>query len=170
TTKLAIETGGTVSYNVLPDWIDPEGDDIYLKDVVAAPGDEVEFSSDGQITYRATASVQGRTEVGVVVAHALGVAAPGVILLDVGPSGSTLPKTNADHVMTRVGEQVTVAPLTNDSSSGREPLRLTRVNGDETPGATIEPDYPNKTFTFSAPVKGTYYVQYEVAAGPNGVP
>lgn len=170
TTTLAIETGGTVSYNVLPDWIDPEGDDIYLSDVVAAPGDEVEFTTDGQITYRATASLQGRKEVQVMVADALGEVATGTLVLDVRPSGSTLPKTNADHVMTRVGEQVTVSPLANDSSSGREPLRLTRVNGDETPGATIVPDYPNKTFTFSAPSPGVYYVLYEVAAGPNGVP
>jgi len=169
TTSLAIETGGTVSYNILPDWIDPEGDDIYLREVVAAPGDEVEFSTDGQITYRATASVQGRKEVQVSVSDALGEVASGIIVLDVRPSGSTLPKTNADHVMTRVGEQVTVSPLANDSSSGREQLRLTRVNGDETPGATITPDYPNKTFTFSAPTKGVYYVLYEVAAGPNGV-
>lgn len=170
TTKLAIEAGGTISYNVLPDWIDPEGDDIYLKEVVAAPGDEVEFSTDGQLTYRATASMQGRKEVSVVIADALGETATGTIILDVRPAGSTLPKTNADHVMTRVGEQITVAPLTNDSSSGREPLRLTRVAGEEASGARIEPDYPNKTFTFSAPTKGTYYVQYEVAAGPNGVP
>ncbi|MGO2932478.1 Ig-like domain-containing protein [Microbacterium sp.] len=170
TTALAIETGGTVSYNILPDWIDPEGDDVYLRNVVAAPGDEVEFTTDGQITYRATASLQGRKEVEVSVADALGEIATGTLVLDVRPAGSTLPKTNADHVMTRVGEQVTVSPLANDSSSGREPLRLTRVNGDETPGATIEPDYPNKSFTFSAPTKGVYYVLYEVAAGPNGVP
>ncbi|MGM7667906.1 Ig-like domain-containing protein [Microbacterium sp. A93] len=169
-TALAIESGGTVSYNVLPDWLDPEGDDVYLKSVIAAPGDEVEFSTDGQITYRATASLQGRKEIPIVIADAFGEAANGMLILDVRPAGSTLPKTNADHVMTRVGEQVTVAPLTNDTSSGREPLRLTRVNGDETPGATIVPDYPNKTFTFSAPNVGVYYVQYEVAAGPNGVP
>lgn len=60
TTKLAVETGGTVSYNVLPDWRDPEGDDVYLRGVSAAPGDEVEFTTDGQITYRAVASLQGR--------------------------------------------------------------------------------------------------------------
>lgn len=170
TTTLAIETGGTISYNVLPDWIDPEGDDIYLREVIAAPGDEVEFTTDGQITYRATASLQGRKEVQITVADALGESTTGTLVLDVRPSGSTLPKTNADHVMTRVGEQVTVSPLANDSSSGREQLRLTRVNGDETPGANIVPDYPNKTFSFSAPAPGVYYVLYEVAAGPNGVP
>lgn len=169
-TTLAIETGGTISYNILPDWIDPEGDDIYLRGVVAAPGDEVEFTTDGQITYRATASLQGRKEVQVSVADALGEVTTGTLVLDVRPAGTTLPKTNADHVMTRVGEQVTVSPLANDSSSGQEQLRLTRVNGDETPGATIQPDYPNKTFTFSAPAPGVYYVLYEVAAGPNGVP
>lgn len=169
-TALAIETGGTVSYNILPDWIDPEGDDIYLREVVAAPGDEVEFTTDGQITYRATASMQGRKEVQISVADAFGEITTGTLVLDVRPAGSTLPKTNADHVMTRVGEQVTVSPLANDSSSGREQLRLTRVNGDETPGATISPDYPNKTFTFTAPSPGVYYVLYEVAAGPNGVP
>lgn len=169
-TTLAIETGGTISYNVLPDWIDPEGDDIYLRDVVAATGDEVEFTTDGQITYRATASLQGRKEVQISVADALGEIATGTLILDVRPAGSTLPKTNADHVLTRVGEQVTVSPLANDSSSGREQLRLTRVNGDETPGATIVPDYANKTFDFTAPAPGVYYVLYEVAAGPNGVP
>ncbi|WP_243233723.1 Ig-like domain-containing protein, partial [Microbacterium sp. CIAB417] len=44
---LAVEAGGTVSYNVLPDWTDPDGDDVYLKEVIAAPGDEVDFTTDG---------------------------------------------------------------------------------------------------------------------------
>ena len=163
-TSLVVESGGTVSYNILPDFIDPDGDDIYLKGVEPAPGDEVDFTTDGQITYKATASLQGRKEVQVTVADGFGETYVGTISLDVRPEGSTDPKTNADHVVTRVGEQVTVAPLANDTSSGREPLRLGRV--DESPGATILPDYPNKTFTFSAAAPGTYYVQYLATAGP----
>ena len=163
-TSLTIETGGTVSYNILPDWIDPEGDDVYLKDVVPAPGDEVDFSTDGQITYKATASLQGRKEVQVTVADGYGESATASLTLDVRPEGSTKPKTNADHVVTRVGEQVTVAPLANDTSSGREPLRLGRVS--EVPGATVLPDAPNKTFTFTADNPGTYYVLYLATAGP----
>ncbi|HZU92501.1 MAG TPA: Ig-like domain-containing protein [Microbacterium sp.] len=163
-TTLTVESGGTISYNVLPDWIDPDGDDIYLKDVVAAPGDEVDFSTDGQITYKATASLQGRKDVKVTVADGLGETASATISLDVRPQGTTDPKTNADHVVTGVGEQVTVAPLANDTSSGSEPLRLGRV--DEVPGATVLPDFPNKTFTFSADAPGTYYVQYLATAGP----
>lgn len=163
-TSLTVETGGTISYNILPDWIDPEGDDVYLKDVVPAPGDEVDFSTDGQITYKATASQQGRKEIQVSVADGYGETATATVTLDVRPEGSTKPKTNADHVVTRVGEQVTVAPLANDTSSGRELLRLGRVN--EVPGATVLPDAPNKTFSFSAEAPGTYYVLYLATAGP----
>jgi hypothetical protein len=163
-TSLTVETGGTVSYNILPDWIDPDGDDIYLKEVVAAPGDEVDFSTDGQLTYKATASLQGRKEVQVTVADGLGELTASTITLDVRPQGTTKPKTNADHVVTRAGEQITVAPLANDTSSGREPLRLGRV--DEVPGATVLPDFANKTFTFTAPTVGVYYVQYLATAGP----
>ncbi|WP_309102977.1 Ig-like domain-containing protein [Microbacterium sp.] len=163
-TSLTVESGGTVSYNVLPDWIDPDGDDIYLKEVVAAPGDEVDFSTDGQLTYKATASLQGRKDVQVTVADGFGEMTTATITLDVRAQGTTKPKTNADHVVTRVGEQITVAPLANDTSSGREPLRLGRV--DEVPGATVLPDFTNKTFTFSAPAVGVYYVQYLATAGP----
>ena len=161
--SFAVEAGGTVSYNVLPDWIDPDGDDVYLKDVSAAPGDEVDFTTDGQVTYRAIASPPGRVEIQVVVADGSGELANGVIQVDVRPVGSTLPKTNADHVVTKVGQQVTVAPLANDTSSSREPLRLNRV--DTLADATIAPDYPNKTFTFVSQKPGVYYVQYFVTAG-----
>ncbi|MDT0156115.1 Ig-like domain-containing protein [Microbacterium sp. ARD32] len=167
-TRLAVESGGTISYNVLPDWIDPDGDDIYLREVVAAPGDEVEFTTGGQITYRALGSLQGRKEVQVTVSDGLGETATGIIRLDVQPAGSTLPKTNADHVVTRPGVSVTVSPLTNDASSGREQLRLAGV--DPVAGASIDSDFPNKQFTFTAQKSGVYYVQYLVAAGPNAVP
>ncbi len=167
TTPITVESGGTASYNVLSDWIDPDGDDIFLKDVAPDGGDEADFTPDGQITYRAIGGVQGRKDVPIVVSD--GTAdGPGVARYDIRPLGTTVPVTNADHVVTRAGVTVTVSPLTNDTSSGSEPLRLTRV--DDVPGATIVPDFANKTFTFTAAGPGTYYAQYLVSAGPNSVP
>jgi len=161
--KTSVESGGTLSYNVLQDWIDPEGDDLYLKSVVAADGDEVEFTTDGQMTYRAVGSLQGRKEIEVAVADALGEVATGTIILDVKPAGTTAPVTNADHIVTRVGETATVAPLANDSSSGRDELRLTRV--EPLDGVTVLPDYPKKQFAFKSNAPGVYYVQYQASAG-----
>ncbi|MDQ0614196.1 hypothetical protein QF046_001837 [Microbacterium sp. W4I4] len=162
-TKLSVESGGTLSYNVLPDWIDPQGDDVYLQNVIPAQGDEVDFTTDGQLTYRAVGSLQGRKEIEIVVSDSLGEAVSGKILLDVKPPGTTIPVTNADHIVTRVGETATVFPLANDTSSGRDELRLTRVDPLET--ARVLPDYPKKKFTFNAAAAGVFYVQYLVSAG-----
>lgn len=166
-TPVTVEAGGTASYNVLTEWIDPDGDDIFLKSVQTEGGDEADFTSDGQITYRAIGAVQGRKDVPIIVSDGTDDGA-GMLRIDVRPPGTTLPVTNADHVVTRVGQSVTVSPLANDTSAGREPLRLTRV--DETEGATIQPDFAEQTFTFTSDVVDTYYVDYLVSSGPNSVP
>jgi len=167
TTPITVESGGTASYNVLSDWIDPDGDDIFLKDVAPDGGDEADFTPDGQITYRAIGGAQGRKDVPIIVSDGTNDGA-GIARYDIRPLGTTVPITNADHVVTQAGRTVTVSPLTNDTSSGNEPLRLTRV--DDVKGATIVPDFANKTFTFTAANPGTYYPQYLVSAGPNSVP
>ncbi|KAA9106450.1 Ig-like domain-containing protein [Microbacterium rhizomatis] len=166
-TTVTVEAGGTVSYNVLPDWIDPDGDDVFLKAVTPAAGDEADFTSDGRITYRAIGGTQGRKDVAIIVSDGDEVT-EGVVRFDVRPVGSTVPVTNADHVVVRAGQTATVSPLVNDTSSSAEPLRLTRV--DEVANATIVPDFANKTFSFLSSIPGTYYVQYLVAAGANAVP
>ncbi|GAA3201552.1 Ig-like domain-containing protein [Microbacterium terregens] len=166
-TTVAVEAGGTVSYNVLPDWIDPDGDDVFLAGVTPAEGDEADFTSDGRITYRAIGATQGKKDVTILVSDGEKVT-EGTVRFDVRPVGSTVPVTNADHVVVRVGQTVTVAPLANDTSSSSEPLRLTRV--DEIDGATIVPDFANKTFSFRSDVPAVYYVQYLVSAGANAVP
>ena len=165
-TPVTVETGGTVSYNVLPDWIDPDGDDVFLQGVIAEQGDEADFTSDGRITYRAISGAVGRKDVVIIVSDGESFT-EGVLRLEVRPVGSTVPITNADHVVARVGETVTVAPLTNDTASGSESLRLARVEDVER--TTIVPDYPNETFSFVSDIEDVYYVQYQVSAGPNAV-
>lgn len=167
TTAVTVETGGVASYNVLPDWIDPDGDDIFLRSVTTDGGDEADYTSDGQITYRAIGGVQGRKDVPIVVSDGTKEGS-GVARYDIRPLGTTLPVTNADHVVTREGRSISVSPLINDTSSGRETLRLTRV--DEVEGARVTPDFADKTFSFVSDKAGTYYVQYLVSAGPNSVP
>lgn len=167
TTTVAVESGGTVTYSVLPDWYDPDGDDMFLRSATASEGHEADYTSDGRVTFRAVGAAQGRQEVPVVVSDGTD-DAPGAVRFDVKPIGSTVPVTNADYVVVRAGQTATVSPLLNDVSSTREPLRLARV--DEVPGATITPDYPNKTFNFRADAIGTHYVQYLVAAGVEPVP
>ncbi|MDJ1113883.1 Ig-like domain-containing protein [Microbacterium dauci] len=167
TTAITVETGGVVSYNVLSDWVDPEGDDIFLQEVAPDGGDEAEFTSDGQITYRAIGGTQGRKDVPVVVSDG-SERGSGVARYDIRPLGTTLPVTNADHVVTRADRPVTVYPLANDTSTGSEQLRLTRV--DDVDGARLTRDYADASFTFESGETGTYYATYLASSGPNSAP
>lgn len=166
-TAITVETGGVVSYNVLSDWVDPDGDDIFLQSVTTDGSDEAEFTPDGQITYRAIGGTQGRIDVPISVSDG-SESATGVARFDIRPLGTTLPVTNADHVVTRPDRPVMVRPLTNDTSTGSEPLRLTRV--DDVEGGKVTRDYPDKSFTFQSSKIGTYYATYLASAGPNSAP
>lgn len=156
-----VETGGSITYNVLPDWIDPDGDDIFLESVTPAEGDEAEFTADGRITYRALSGNIGITEANITVSDGRS-SMTGVFKLDVRPAAATPPITTADHLVVRAGQQGTVAPLANDLAASSEPLELTQVS--EVEGATIVPDFTDDTFTFEAGSVGTYYVDYLVTA------
>lgn len=168
TTPVTVEAGGTASYNVLPDWIDPDGDDIFLQAVAPEGGNEADFSSDGQITFRAIGGVQGRTDVPITVSDGTATGS-GIARYDIRALGSAPPVTNADHIVTQVGRSVTVSPLVNDTSNGREQLRLVDVD-EELENARVTPAYADKTFTFVSDEPGTHYVEYTVAAGAQTAP
>jgi hypothetical protein len=165
--KVLSEVGSTVSYNLLPDWIDPDGDDMFVRSAVADGANQVQFRADGQLTFVALDPDPGRKIVTVVVSDGV-TDTEGTVAFEVRESGTLLPVTNADHVVTRAGVQVTISPLTNDYSPSGAPLRLAKVN--EVPGGTIAPDYTTGTFDFTAAAPGDYYAQYLVTDGPKTAP
>lgn len=162
--RLALEAGAKGSYNVVPDWIDGDGDSLFLRDVMDNGVDTVDFSPDGVVTVTANPDVQGTREIGVVISDGR-TDVQGVLRLDVWPTGTQAPQTNPDHVVTSVDVPVIVSPLGNDLSRSGLALRLAKLS--EVRGATVVPDYLQGTFTFSSSAVGTYYVQYLVTDGPS---
>ncbi len=159
-----VEQGATVTYNALPDWNDPDGDVMFLKSATPIGGDQVRSSPDGTITFSALGRSTGLVSVPVAVSDGIA-STNGTLNFDVRPVGSTKPQPNADHVSTKVGQQVTVSPLANDVSPSGAPLRLAQVSTD--PGAQIVPDPAAGTFSFISTVAQTYYLTYIVTDGPN---
>ncbi|MGD8166542.1 Ig-like domain-containing protein [Herbiconiux sp. P16] len=161
-TQLA-ELGATVTYKALPEWSDPDGDDLFLRSATASGSNQVQFTPDGTLTFTALDLDPGRKDVTVVVSD--GTAdTQGTVTFDVRDQGTLAPITNSDRAVTKVGKPVTVSPLLNDYSPSGAPLRLAKIN--EVPGATIAPDYATGTFTFTASAPGDYYVDYLVTDGP----
>jgi hypothetical protein len=162
-TDVLVELGATVKHNVLPDFIDPDGDDLYVVGASTGTDDQVQYRPDGEITFTSVDQNTGPKEVTVVVSDGR-TETEGTVRFQVRDPGSLAPVTNGDTVVTTVGERVTVAPMENDLSPSGAPLRLAKVT--ETPGAQIKPDYTVGTFDFTSQTVGDYYVQYLVSDGP----
>ncbi|MCJ1696309.1 Ig-like domain-containing protein [Rathayibacter caricis] len=165
--RIELEQGASVTYNVLPDWIDPDGDDLFLRTAASTADDRVEFRADGLVTVEAIGAEFGRKDVVLVVSDGEE-EVEGVLHVDVRAPGSLIPMTNPDHVTTLADETVTVAPLGNDLSPTGEPLLLSKV--DEVDGAVVVPDYTAGTFSFTSATPGSYYTQYLATDGPNSAP
>lgn len=159
-----VEQGATVSYNVLADWIDPDGDDIYLASATATSDDTVHFTPDGTVTFNAVGRNLGVKTVDVVVSDGRA-SARGTLQFDVRAAGTTKPIANPDLATATTGQTITVTPLAIDQSPSGAPLTLAKVN--DVAGTTITPNLAQGTFDFVAPKAGTYRVPYIVSDGPN---
>lgn len=160
---LTVEQGATVSYNSLPDWLDPDGDELFVKSATVSSADTVRSTASGLITFSAVGGTQGAHDIRLTVSD--GIAdTTGTIHVVVRPKGSVPPIINNDRASTAAGQPVTVQPLANDVDLSAAPLRLAMVGS--TPGATIVPNYDAGTFTFQAARPGTYTVQYSASDGP----
>ncbi|KQP53817.1 Ig-like domain-containing protein [Agreia sp. Leaf283] len=165
--KQLCEVGSTCSYNLLPDWIDPDGDDMFVRSATADGANQIQFRADGELTFTALDPDAGRKTVTVLVSDGV-TDTEGTVAFQVSESGTLLPVTNGDHVVTRATQQVTISPMANDYAPSGAPLRLAKVN--PVPGAEIAPDYTTGTFDFTAAAPGDYYVQYLVTDGPKTAP
>ncbi|MBX9244357.1 fibronectin type III domain-containing protein [Actinotalea ferrariae] len=164
--SVTVEQGGSVTYDTLPDFRDPDGDPLILVWGVAEGGGQVRTRQDGELTFQSDGGTLGRQTVTVQVSDGREVV-EGTVHVDVRPAGSVAPTIDPVHAVTYVDQPVVVRPLDSVRSSSREPVRLAGV--EELQGATLDSDLEAGTFTFTAPNAGTYYVTFMLAASPQQV-
>ncbi len=107
-----VEMFKTVSYNVLLDWEDPNGDTLLLDSALVNPGDgSIIWSKDGTITYTASDTVAGPKEIAITVSDGRGGVVPGTLNVSVQGEGVPIPPTaRDDYVQAPAGREVTVEP------------------------------------------------------------
>ncbi|KGM11969.1 Ig-like domain-containing protein [Cellulomonas bogoriensis] len=158
-----VEQGASVTYDVLADFHDPDGDHLVLVDASVDGGGTVRTRQDGELTFTSDGGALGRQVARVTVSDGWE-SVEGTVNVDVRPAGSLAPVIDPVHAETYVDQPVTVRPLRSVRSASREPVRLAGV--DELPDATVTTDLGEGTFQFTAPRAGTYYVTFMVAASP----
>lgn len=129
-----VALGQAGTYDVLPDWRDPEGDPLVLAG--AKPDDlatgEAHTVPAGRLTFKATGGVPGKRTIDVSVS-------------DVPPSGAAesandpltvtvtaedaqqAPDLEPDYAVGAAGTAIAIYPLRNDTDANGDPLRLVKV-------------------------------------------
>jgi len=166
---IGVEPAQTIGYNVLGDWIDPDGDALILTSASAAGGDTVRFTPDGLVTFQnttggsGTSGGSGTKTVAVVVSDGT-LETAGEMSVNVSAAGSTKPVATPDYAEAFVGETIVLTPLANDlSPSG---ARLDLVSIDAVPStATVTMNRERATISASSTVPGALYFTYALGAG-----
>ncbi|WP_104172634.1 Ig-like domain-containing protein [Arthrobacter sp. Y81] len=163
-TTLVVQAGKLVSQNILTDWTDPDGDDLYVVSATGSdPRDQVKARPDGLLSFQDAGSEPGRKVVTLTVSDGQSTA-EGKVTVDVRAPGALPPTANADHIVAVAGVDTVIAPLKNDSDPQGGALRLAQVSPDGNSTAIMGAD--QQTFTFNSAAQGAHYVSYLVTNGP----
>lgn len=163
-TKFTLQTGKSLSQNILSDWFDAEGDDLFLVDAKADnPQDQVKTRPDGLLTFQDGAGKPGRRTVTVTISDGA-TTATGKVYIDVRADGALAPVANADHVTAVAGQDLVISPLKNDLDPNGGSLRLAQVSQDPNAEVTLNAD--SQALTFRSTATGAHYLTYLVTNGP----
>nr|WP_321164509.1 Ig-like domain-containing protein [Arthrobacter sp. Soil763] len=163
-TTLVVQSGKAVSQNILPDWTDPDGDDLFVVGATGSdPRDQVKVRPDGLLSFQDSGSEPGRKLITVTVSDGRSTA-EGKVAVEVRPAGALPPIANADHLVAVAGVNTVISPLKNDSDPLGGALRLAQVTPDGNSTATMGAD--QQTFTFNSTALGAHYISYLATNGP----
>ncbi|WP_010203328.1 Ig-like domain-containing protein [Salinibacterium sp. PAMC 21357] len=163
---ISVEANQTVSYNVLADWKDPDGDDLYLVGASPKSGDLVRFTPDGFVTFTHQTSELGEKEITFLVSDGGDTPAQGELLVTVEPTGTLNPVGTPDFATVFATETVVIEPLLNDLSPSGAQLALVALD-EADKDAVVSFNSDRGEITFSSSKAGIYYLTYTVSAGAN---
>lgn len=163
---LRVADGHEASVNVLPAWIDPEGDSLVLVDASTEDGGEVGFRADGTIDFADSGDGPGRKTITFRVRGG-SAEASGKLAVTVQDEEKAAPEAVADHVTGLVNSSILLEPVVNDVDPLGAQLTLPQAEVVDGGAAELVRETARGTATFRALRHGTYYVEYQ-SASSNG--
>ncbi|MEO6530477.1 MAG: Ig-like domain-containing protein [Specibacter sp.] len=161
---MVVELGKTMSQNVLTDWIDPDGDDLFLTGAVSDDKSAViKTSPDGELKYTDDGEKDGLKSMTITVSDGID-STEKKVKVNVKTGGTVPPVANADFFRAVVGQPIALAPLKNDQDPSGGKLRLASVS--KPANATVSKIADNGTVTFTPSAPGPVYLDYQVTNGP----
>ncbi|WP_240613450.1 Ig-like domain-containing protein [Brachybacterium endophyticum] len=166
TPKMKVRSGRDFSFNVLPYFRDPDGDDFYLAGASVDGEDSVTSTPDGVVSYTDAGLADGEKSISLTLRDSTGEEFTSELKVEVVPDDDLPPITTADHTQIVAGSTVDLEPLENDLSPTGDDLELADVSveggGD---GIELDKDLDAGTVSVTGGQEGTYYLRYTVVAG-----
>ncbi|MCO5293694.1 MAG: Ig-like domain-containing protein [Homoserinimonas sp.] len=159
--KTLVASGGRVSTSVLGDWVDPDGDPIYLSEASTGAPDAVSFQPQGTVVFIEGGAASSSRSVSLVVTDGLA-RSSGNLTISVGAPGEVPIIAEPFAILTYVGQEVTVRPLLQ-VRGGTGVIRLSSVP--ERTGSSIVSNLSAGTFRFSSNQIRTFIIDYVVTDG-----
>ncbi|MBX9718785.1 MAG: fibronectin type III domain-containing protein, partial [Microbacteriaceae bacterium] len=156
--KTTVATGGTATAAVLGEWVDPDGDPIFLQAASIPPPDVVTFRPDGRVTIAEAGGVGELRTVDLTVTDGAA-SGLGELAVTVRPAGQTPIIAEPFVVLAYAGQEVRIEPLVH-VRGGTGTVRLSAVP--EKSGATITPSLDRGVFRFVSDEVRTHYLEYVV--------
>ncbi len=161
TTKTTVEQGGRISTQVAGDWIDPDGDAIFLTNATTADPDSVSYKPSGVVVYADSGEGGGLKTVTLTMSDGAAEGS-GSLAITVREAGDVPIVIEPWIALTVAGQEITIRPMTH-VRGGHGTLRLNAVPAKA--GSTIEPSFEAGTFTFKSNDVRTHYVEFTVTDG-----
>ena len=161
--RVTVGRGESVTYNVLDDFVDPDGDPMVLTGASAdsGSGGTVRSQTDGSVTFVDDGAGVGTKQLSLLVSDGRDTG-PGVLVIEV--VDSVKPTARNDHAVGLAGQPVTIDVLANDADAGGETIRLSGV--DQIPSnASVVPDTTAGLVVFQTDIPGPYRFRYTMGAG-----
>lgn len=162
--SLVVGQEAKVSTNVSGDWIDPDGDPVFLQSVSSTQTLQVSWKADGTVTVQDLGSPVGTVDLTVTYSDGRE-STDGVLHVEVRGGENIAPVANGDHVVVQEGQTTELDPRANDSDANGDQLRVAAL-GEVPQGITAELDPVLSTVKITGRNAGSYYVEYVLTDGP----
>ncbi|MFZ4896112.1 Ig-like domain-containing protein [Plantibacter sp. Mn2098] len=162
-TRGSVAVAGSASIQTLVDWVDPDGDPIFLQDASVQEPARTTFTADGALELRSSGGAGGVATASIVVSDGTA-AGDGTVQVTIGEPGAVPLIAESFAITGYTGQEVSVAPTSN-ARGGTGPITVSGVSAVQDDEVRIDADYSRGTAVIRADTAGTHLLEYAVTDG-----
>ncbi|MGR2753147.1 Ig-like domain-containing protein [Agromyces arachidis] len=159
--RAVVEASGRVTTAVLGEWVDPDGDPVFLRAATTADPDDVTSTAEGVVVFDERGGEGRERRISLLVSDGRD-DGTGTLIVGVRAPGEAPLVAESFVALATQDEEIRLEPLRHVRGGSGE-IRLSAVPAK--PEAVLAPDFDKGTFRFSSSAVRTHFLEYAVTDG-----